>query len=497
MPSFYQLDAAAKDRYLSDTLNEPSERAIVNIVKNTIAPNVVTPKSVLREYNPIHPAIHGYSVHGGTSGRDERRVQNIEKRRVLKASVKAQRMENRRKKIENPKPSPEDYEIIEDDLRKLRVYWELPGGGPIGNPGECDTMHGSEACIDSERGRKIALSPKRWYCDRPTCPDCFEHWTDTTAQAVMGKIKAAQQLYSFYGARYRLCHVVISAPPDYAKFIGIRKGYDLLMEDFYRIADSFDMHGFLIFHPWRGKKDDDGDVTLYDGAEYEEDREDFWTLGPHAHLVAFCDPERIIESSAELYEATGFVTKVIAMDLSEIYAQNVISYALSHCGIGHCDNHKDLKAIHPFGYLATSKDQGLYLLHTVREEASKTCSECGGYIYDTRELDARFPEDELKKQIVPLYHKIYVRRGEKEGYKAMVLGMTDSQILEYARRSIYDMALIYDERPTIVEAKCDVGQLNRREAERVERWRPDKRRGQLLISPFRSSEPPSIRRGYL
>lgn len=85
--SYYRLSADAKSRYLERELNKPSDRSIINIVKHTIAPSVVTPKSVLKEYVSINPAMDGYSVQHGTSGRDIRRVPNFKKRRILKPSV--------------------------------------------------------------------------------------------------------------------------------------------------------------------------------------------------------------------------------------------------------------------------------------------------------------------------------------------------------------------------------------------------------------------------
>ena len=474
-------------------LNRPSDRSIINIVKSTIAPNVRTAPGTLKEYEPINPAIHGYSVQKGTSGRDLRRVPNIKKRRVLKPSVKALREANRREGKDNPDLSPEDYEIVEEDLRKIVMEWSLPGNGKVGNPGECTTLHGSEACTDAQKGRPIAFAPIRWYCDKPTCPPCFEHWTQISGKAAKKKIEAARQLFGFYGARYRLCHVVVSPPPEHAKYLGRRKGYDLLMEDFYRVADAFDMHGYLVFHLWRGKKDDDTDVSL-DVPDHADDG-DYWTLGPHAHLVAFCDPERIVESSEEFYNSTGWVIKVIASDLDIQYSENVISYALSHCAIGSSEGHKDTKTLHPFGYLATSKDGGLYKLAEIKEEALKTCSECGGLIYDTKELDAGLSDDDLIPATVPLYHEVYVRRNEKEGHKALVGGLGPADILEYARTRAYEVAVVYDDKPTEIHAECDVDKANSDDMLRPGYWRSPRGGGQSRITPFEGRDPPRIR-GY-
>ena len=314
----------------------------------------------------------------------------------------------------------------------------------------------------------------------------MEHWTVTLASENMRKIRAGRQLFGFYGARYRLRHVVVSAPPEYAKYLGIRKGYDLLMEDFYRVADAFDMHGLMIFHPWRGKKDDDSDVTLEIPDEDLEDigSSDYWRLGPHAHMIAFCDPDRIIESSEEFYRTTGFVIKVVSQeDLSDEYAENVMSYALSHCGIIHWEGHKDLKTIHPFGKLATSKDCGISKLASIREEVPLTCSECDGYLYDTRELDLRLPEEDLVPKTVPLYHDIYVRRDELNGYRELLEGASDLELLEYARARTYELAIVYDERPTVFSANCDVKKLMEEDDKRP--WtRPPGMRGQLRITPF-------------
>ena len=447
-PSYYALSSSARSRYLDDLLNEPSERRIISIVKSTIAPNVITPQSILKEYTGIHPAIHGYSVRGGNSGRAERRTLN----------------------------------------RFEPISWELPGQGAIGNPGECDRAHGSEACTDSEKGRNISLTLKRWYCDRPTCPECYEHWTNTTPKLAVRTLKGARRLFEFYGSKYRLCHVVISSPPEYSKYIGIRKGYDLLMEDFYRVADAFNMHGFMIFHPWRGGRDEDSDKTLVitdnDLSEFSDNNGDYWKLGPHVHLIAFCDPDRIISSSEEFYNQTGFVIKVIAQDMEDDYAENVISYALSHCGIGHWEGHKDLKTLHPFGYMATSKDNGVSVLTEVIEEVPKTCAECGGFIYDTKELDLRLPEEDLIPQTVKLHHLIFVRRRELAGYRITIEGMNDAELLEYARSIPYDLALIYDDRPTVIEAKCNVPKVIEDDMNAVLHWRRPRGRGQTNITPF-------------
>lgn len=446
VPLFYSLTPRARERFIQDLVNEPTERKIIDIVRNTIAPNVVTPLHLLDSYKSLNILQYMDIVYGGTSGRSERRTLN----------------------------------------RYEPIYWELPGQGEIGNPGECDRIHGTEACLDSKKGRKIALSVKRWFCDRATCPQCFEHWTVTHAKDCMNKIRAGRQLFSFYGARYELCHIVISAPPEYADYMGVRKGYDLVMEDFYRIADGFDMHGYMVLHMWRGKKDNDSDITLYVPSEDAEEDGEFWKKGPHVHAVAFCDPQRIISLADSLYKATGFVIKVVAQDMEDQYAENVLSYALSHCGIGHWEGHKDLKTIHPFGYLATSKENGITKLAEVREEAVKTCSECGGFIYDTNELDLRVAEEDMQPSTVPLYHQIYVRRNERAGHLIFTDGMTDAEILEYARQRTYDVAIIYDDRPTVIDARCDVDRANLDEMQKPMYWRrpPNGFRGIARITPF-------------
>ena len=387
------------------------------------------------------------------------------------------------------KPGKEDYIELCEDLRDIEIEWSLPGGGEVSKD-DCLVAHGSEACMDSEPGRKIAYTPIRWFCDKPSCPPCFEHWTVTAARETMKKMKAGRQLFEFYGSKYRLCHVVISAPPEYARFLGRRKGYDLLMEDFYRVCDAFNMHGELVFHMWRGKKDEESDATLQAPSDDVDD--DYWTLGPHVHTVAYCDPDRICEDAAEFYKSTGFVITVIADDLDDSYAENVLSYALSHCAIGSSKGHKDTKAHHPFGMMATSKDNGLYKLAEITEDAYKSCSECGEPLYNTREIDVRMPVEDMDRARAPLHHVIYVRRSDKAIHKAMIEGLSDAEILDYARKRIPEVAIVFDDRNTIVDACCDVECLLAEERKRLAEWQRPTEGGQSRITPFDVRKPPRL-----
>lgn len=450
--SYSRIPWESRKKYLRDIVDRPSDRRIINIVKATSAPETPrTTKALLDSYVNINPATNGYSVQKRTSGRDQRRVSK----------------------------------------RYGKIRWNLPGHGAVGNPENCGVSHGAEACSD-RKSNKIVYRPKRWFCDRPTCPHCFEHWTVTTAAKKMMLIKGARRLFELYGARYRLCHVMISLPPESCKVLGDIGGYDRVKEDFFRVCDYLDMHGIMVFHPYRGKKDTLTDKSLIAPVNFDAD---YWRWGPHVHCVCFCDPDEIKAFTASLYDLYGVIVKVIAEDLNDDGAQNVIEYALTHTGVGEWEGHKNLRTIIPFGKLATSKEGGIAKLCEIEENVPLRCSECGGLIYDTRELDTGVIDEFSKNNTVKLNHSVYVRRDQLEGYRLLTAGMDDAQLMDFAHAHNNDVALILDPRQTVIEAECDISLLI---AQKVE-WSPPPRTFKGQTSLFgdhtqRAPGPPSTLR---
>lgn len=456
--------------YLDSELTKPSDRRIIEIVKNSMPPDTFnTPPRLAKEYHSINPAINEYSVHFNTSGRDSRRVQKTVKIKRLKEEKKVPRSSVRDPLHVKVEHGPEDYETTVIDLTKEPMYWTLPGHGKKGRE-DCGKRKWAEACQETEDSRPRVLRNVKWKCNRATCPDDFEGWTDKTARETMMKLRGARHLFGLRGKDYTLCHVMISAPPEYSKYLGKRYSWLKLKEDFLRVTDAFDLHGVFIFHPWRGKKDALSDETL-DVDLSEAIPSDYWREGPHVHAVAFCCPDVIKMASESFYKQTGFVIKVIAEDMKDDYAQNVISYALSHAGIGHSDHFENTHAITYFGKLATSKKGGISELATIKEAVKNECSECGSRLYKTRDLDNGL-DDLSEASGIVLKHKLYVRREEKHLHDLFTLGMSDRELLEYALQNTGDVAYITDDRGTEVQANCKVSDLLEAERNGSLRWRP-------------------------
>ena len=248
----------------------------------------------------------------------------------------------------------------------------------------------------------------------------------------------------------------------------------------------------MVLHPYRGKKDVLTDKSLIAPVIFDPR---YWRWGWHAHCVCFCDPDEIKAFSASFYDLFGFVVKVIAEDLNDDGAQNVIEYALTHAGIGEWEGHKDIRPIIPFGMLATSKEGGIAKLCEIEENVPLRCSECGGLIYDTRELDTGVIDEFSKNNTVKLNHSVYVRRDQLEGYRLLTAGMDDAQLMDFAHAHNNDVALILDPRQTVIEAECDISLLI---AQKVE-WSPPPRTFKGQTSLFgdhtqRAPGPPSMLR---
>lgn len=457
---------------ISELIKKRSDRHIVDIVDKTNFPDTFkTSKSDVQHYVSINPAIDAKFVH--------------------------------------PLNKTYSKHRFCDDFRS--ISWVLPGKGGVGKMGVCAVPHGTVSCEETNPEKKSVYNPKRWFCGKITCAPCWDHETIKQSREKMQRLRGIAGIYDLFNKRDKtLCHVVVSAPPEDAGLIGNMKGYNLVKENAYRIFSFFDMDGYVIFHPCRGKKN--MDKSLFDG-KYEGDLSDYWTFGPHWHFVGFADSDYIKQNSALFYQETGWIVKVIAEKMEYDYAENVLSYCLTHEGIGHVfdengvKDRRSIQGIKSIGRFMATKKDGIVSLFDWKERISETCSECGSLIYNTSEF--LLDKSERQNEKLTLHHFAFCRREYKTYYRSLFQELTPefkgidgrSSPEEFYNANLkigrwieerikgfddsFEVVISYDLRSEIVNADCDLCEENKRAQELSDKIRwgaPEGFRGQSDLS---------------
>lgn len=282
-----------------------------------------------------------------------------------------------------------------------RYEWTLTAHGKP-KP-SCDKMHG--VIVDEPAH---VVKPQRWFCDRAECPSCFQQWTLTAAEKPLKAVQAVYDLNGGFMPNYEVHHIVISAPPGFAKFLGRKYGFDRLMENFARVLDGFNISGVGILHHVRLSGEDDASLTVGDSEDVE--------LGPHLHVVGWADAQFIIEHAADFYAATGWIIKVIAQDLDEDYAANVISYALSHSAVITNVSNKNARSPRILRYYGLCNKGKTRELAKMIEHVALNCAECESLVYEYAELRGLGRDDSIEATR-RLEHSIYCKASDFKRYR--------------------------------------------------------------------------------
>lgn len=372
-----------------------------------------------------------------------------------------------------------------------KIEWFLPGKKGIGKIGVCSVPHGATACLENDPHKKSVYNAKRWYCGKIGCVSCWDHETMKQAKEKMQRFRGISRIYDLFSKRdKKLCHVVISAPPEDARLIGNVKGYNQLKESAYRIMGFFDMDGFVIFHPCRGKKDNRTDVHLFDEDIHEGvELSNYWRLGPHWHFVGFVDSDYVKQNSALFYKETGWIIKIIADDMDYDHAETALSYCLTHEGIGQVSDQdgnkvrRSIQGVKSVGRFMATKKDSVVKLYDWKERISETCSECGSLIYNIKEFD--IDEDIRQNERLVLHHFAFCRREYRDYYLSLFEELTPEFKGIDGRRSpeeyyesrlnagrwieeravdfdSFEVAIAYDLRSSEITADCDVISENSR-----------------------------------
>lgn len=360
--------------------------------------------------------------------------------------------------VEGAKHPPEHYDKKRVDNKKEKREWTMAGQGEVTNF-NCGDVQYVVACTDTSTTSKRAVKPVRWRCDRGTCPDCFDVWARKTANQSVRNLMAVASILR--RLRKSLSHVTISMPPEMTKYLTREKGRLLLQEDFLRVCRAFDMDGLFVLHPWRGNKekieelmdsDPENEDAIRDALLQLTDDElaHFWREGVHVHFVGYVDADFIKQWSSYFYRKTGVLVKVIASDMDQNYATNVVAYALTHAGIGTSKNLGSTHAITWVGRCAHHSKDGVAKLCELTEKAYCTCSDCHSKLHRLHDLDHGNFENPSKATLKDV---VMVPRSCKAEHERAIEGMSEKEIREYVMQ--YPDVLGYGKDIRETEVKAD------------------------------------------
>jgi len=182
-------------------------------------------------------------------------------------------------------------------------------------------------------------------CRRKECPRCAPAWVVERATAAGAKIEATRRyLAASRGESPRFHHLVFSPPEGFAvdREDPLSAGYEIVKN----LLDELGTDGgVIIYHPWRGKDNDDRGFwknVLFEENEWSETVQRL-EYAPHFHVIAlgrFIPGEQFTK---KLYEQTGWAYKRITkggdntesnVSLYDEYdLARALTYSLSHAGV--------------------------------------------------------------------------------------------------------------------------------------------------------------------
>jgi len=235
--------------------------------------------------------------------------------------------------IQRPKQATLDERGPEGWLPTL----DLPGFGNEYEDCGDEIPHFCEGC-----GHTFAVGRT---CKRSECPRCGAAWVLDRAPNIVGRLDAtARMMSSVRDTAVYKHHVVFSPPSDW-----LLEADDPLDKTFHVIRDlldRMDAEGYVFYHPWAGRPEDDGDdrgawkERLFSGRDWEGDVRDELAPRGHFHAVV-CSP--YIPGGdviADVHEETDWVIKRIQKrdgsgrslgDLRDV--ARAVTYSLSHTGL--------------------------------------------------------------------------------------------------------------------------------------------------------------------
>lgn len=182
-------------------------------------------------------------------------------------------------------------------------------------------------------------------CARSSCPRCGAAWCRDRGEVIVGKLASLRAMLDDGSGSHRFHHLALSPPDDWR--LEADDVLDRTFQVIYDVLDALGIDGaYVFYHPWRGADGDDRGAwkdRQFAGREWEGDVRDELELGPHFHVICVADEVRGGQLTADVHEATGWVTKRITPDGSNVSLYDddamarAVLYCLSHTGLRQTD----------------------------------------------------------------------------------------------------------------------------------------------------------------
>jgi predicted RNA-binding Zn-ribbon protein involved in translation (DUF1610 family) len=249
---------------------------------------------------------------------------------------------------------PSEAGSIQEVERDAREFGEKPPELAVAASGERYNDCGEEspllACPNCGTTMEVGRT-----CRRAVCPRCWESW-DFQRSLDAGTALEGERRYRYASGerKTKLHHLVVSLPRS------LRFGRSDPLDAAFRLAILLLAQvgvfaGWLVYHPWRIKKEYRGRVnghesgngemtwadilTLIESDGWEAVREEYLVYGPHFHVIANA---RYVQGGAVtdmIYEKTGVLIHRITKGNSSVSIGNLedlmsaTAYSLSHAGL--------------------------------------------------------------------------------------------------------------------------------------------------------------------
>ena len=259
-----------------------------------------------------------------------------------------------------------DFHSLDEPLNLL-ISWALPGFGEAYD--SCGKTKVLDLCSWDTKHvpRKVLFN-----CLTPSCPVCYEGWTNDLAMSATLKLLCVEASAGISGLRHHL----LSPPQDRAiDMMHTLRGMRKLWKWHHEAAKALGLiGGASIFHPWRWKHDDGSDCERISECKQHHVQIE----APHFHALAW----GTTKPSNEFFEATGWVHKNLGLRKT---VWGTLKYQLTHCGLAMgSDGSVKVQTVHYFGVAANCKLEKTLVKD---EKVFKSCSVCGADRHKFKETD--------------------------------------------------------------------------------------------------------------
>ena len=173
-------------------------------------------------------------------------------------------------------------------------------------------------------------------CYQSTCPRCAPSWARRLATSWAAQLEQARRVRQAQKDRHqRFHHVVVSPPADFnpAAEDEWERGAEIVRE----ILEDADLEGFIPFHAYRGKDEEENDLGVWKNRVFGEktwsEVDDEIRFSPHYHCIVVGHQVPGGDVTRAVEEATGWVIHRITKRDSNVslYDEYDLARALSYC----------------------------------------------------------------------------------------------------------------------------------------------------------------------